>query len=170
MPKIAETANVAPPLIHYYFESKEMLWREAIDHSLGQLRKEGSSIFSATRSLAPLDRLRTLLHSYAQFAARCPDHFSMIVAEARTGSDRFAWVQEHYTGLLFDDVVLILQDARNDGAIRDVPIDQLAIVLIGGILVYFTFYTFPAGSVRVDQIATDFTEMIFGMLLNGIAA
>ena len=58
LPKIAKIAKVAPPLIHYYFGSKEKLWRKTVDHSLGELRRESSAICNATRALAPLDRLR----------------------------------------------------------------------------------------------------------------
>lgn len=170
MPRIAKDAEVAPPLIHYYFGSKENLWRETIDHSLGELYREASSIFRATSSLAPLDRLRILLQVHAQFAAKCPDHFSLIVAEARAESERFAWVQEHYTGLLFDDIVSILGDARDAGAIRDVPLQQLAVVLIGGILVNFTVYPDHSEPAGVEQRSNDFIDMLFNMLLNGIAA
>lgn len=170
MPGIAKIAGVAPPLIHYYFESKENLWRETVDHSLGQLRTEASAVLRATRALGPLDRLRTLLQVYAEFAARCPDHFSMIVAEARAGSDRFAWLQENYTGILFEEVVAILKDARDAGLIKDVPLADLAVVLIGGILVYFTIY--PSGVARSASAAASngFVDFLFELLTRGVMA
>lgn len=170
MPRIASVAGVAPPLIHYHFGSKENLWRETVDHSLGELHREATSIFRATSALAPLDRLRTLLQVHAQFAARCPDHFSMIVAESRADSPRFAWIQENYTGLLFDDMITLLKDARDAGAIQDKPLDQIAIVLISSILVYFTVYRPEADSATLQENSHEFSEMVFDMLLRGIAA
>jgi AcrR family transcriptional regulator len=161
---------VAPPLVHYYFESKEKLWRGVVDHSLGDLRSEASAVLRATRSLAPLDKLRTLLQVYAEFAARCPDHFSMIVAEARANSDRFTWLQENYTGLLFAEVVAILDEARDAGLIRDVPRKDLAIILIGSILVQFTFYPSEATQ-RADAVATnEFVDLLFELLTRGVIA
>ena len=34
LPHLARLANVAPPLIHYYFGAKDNLWRETVDYSL----------------------------------------------------------------------------------------------------------------------------------------
>lgn len=169
MPRIASLAGVAPPLIHYYFRSKENLWRETVDQSLGELHREATSILRATSALAPLDRLRTLLQVHAQFAARCPDHFSMIVAESRADSSRFAWIQENYTGLLFNDLITLLQDARDAGVIQDKPLDQVAVVLISSILVYFTVYRPEPNLKSLEENAGDFSEMVFDMLLRGIA-
>lgn len=169
MPKIAKMAQVAPPLIHYYFGSKENLWRETVDYSLGELRRESSAIHKATRSLAPLDRLRALLQAHTHFAAHWPDHFAMIVAEARADSDRFAWIQENYTGILFGEVVTILRDARDGGAIEDVNLEQLAFILIGSILLYFTVRPQPFEGGDLEQASGEFTDLIFRMFLNGVA-
>jgi AcrR family transcriptional regulator len=169
MPKIARLAGVAPPLIHYYFGSKENLWRETIDYSLGELRREAAAIFQATRSLNPLDRLRAVLQAHTHFAAKWPDHFFMIVAEARSDSERFDWVQKNYTGILFDEVLSILADARDHGAIRDVSLDQIAITLIGGILIYFTIYPQGREKQKIEQAANDFCDTMFDLLLHGIA-
>lgn len=170
MPKIAKMAQVAPPLIHYYFGSKDNLWRETVDYSLGELRREASAIRSATRALAPLDRLRALLQAHAHFAARWPDHFVMIIAEARSQSERYAWVHENYTGVLFNEIVSILQDAKDQGQIKDVPVDQVAISLVGGILLYFTVYPEVTKEKDVGEVADDYTALIFRMLLEGVGS
>ena len=170
LPRIAKMAKVAPPLIHYYFGSKDELWRETVDHSLGELRRESSAICSATRTLAPLDRLRALLQAITHFAARCPDHFAMIVAEARSDSDRFAWLQKNYTGVLFADVLSILQDAKNRSQIKDVATDQLASMLVGGILVYFTVDPATANRRDVKKLADEYIDLMFVVLLEGLAA
>jgi AcrR family transcriptional regulator len=168
MPQIAKLAQVAPPLIHYYFGSKEKLWQETIEHSLGRLRREADAIQKATRGLAPLDRLRAILQAHAHFAAHWPDHFFMILAEARAHGERYAWVQENYTGVLFDDVVAILNEASEKGQIRETNIDQLALMLIGGLLLYFTVYPARPTDKDVDQLADDYTDMMFKLLNEGI--
>lgn len=170
MPKIARLAQVAPPLIHYYFGSKEKLWRETIGHSLGELRRETSAIFQATRALNPLDRLRALLQAHSHFAARWPDHFFMIMAEARSNTERFDWVQQNYTGVLFEEVLDILRDGREQGSIRDLNLEQIAITLIGGILVYFTVYPRRAPAAELEQDANQFCDTLFELILRGIVA
>ena len=168
MPKIARLAGIAPPLIHYYFGSKENLWRETVDRSLGELRREATAICAATRALAPLDRLRALLQAHTEFAAKWPDHFFMIIAEARSDSERFDWVQEHYTGVLFEQVLGILRDARDAGAIRDLDLEQIAIMLVGGILIHFTVLPRAAGPDRALRPADAYCETMFDVVLNGL--
>jgi AcrR family transcriptional regulator len=172
MPAIAKMAQVAPTLIHYYFGSKENLWRETIDYSLGNLRRDALAIGHATRALAPLDRLRALLQTLARHAARWPDHFVMITAEARSESDRYAWVLENYTGVIFDEIVHTLQEAKEIELIEDVSVEQLTFLLVGGLLVYFTLNPRrpenPDPS-ELDRLSNEYTDMMFRLLLQGIA-
>lgn len=170
IPAIARLAAVAPPLVHYYFETKERLWRETVDYSLGGLQAEAVAVLRATRSFTPLDRLRALLQVYAEFATRCPDHFSMIVAEARADSDRFAWLQDNYTGLLFEEVVSILDEARAAGVVRDIPVRDLAVILIGGILVHFTIYPSAQKTPADTPSAPGFVDFLFELLTRGVLA
>lgn len=173
MPKIAKMAQVAPPLIHYYFGSKENLWRETVARSLGDLRRDALSIRRATRALAPLDQLRVFLQSLTQHAARWPDNFVMIIAEARAESDRFAWVQENYTGVIFQEVVSILEDARETHVIKDVDFDQLAALLIGGVLVYFTVNPQVCKNTdaeELDRISGEYTDLMLELLVEGISS
>jgi AcrR family transcriptional regulator len=169
MPKIGRMAQVAPPLIHYYFGSKENLWRETVEHSLGALRREAAAVLSATRALAPLDRLRALLQAITRFAAHWPDHFVMIVADARSETGRFAWVQDNYTGPLFSEIVAILRDARDQGAIDDANLEQLALMLVGGILLHFSLRPDLFEGQDIDAVAEQFTELMFRMFLHGVA-
>ena len=171
MPKIAKLARVAAPLIHYYFGSKENLWRETVAHSLGDLRRDALAVGNATRTLAPLDRLRVLLQTLIHHAARKPDNFVMIIAEARSDSDRFAWLEENYTGVIFQELLSILKDARDRKVIKDVAIDQLAFLLVGGMLVYFAVnpqISRNSDSKDLDRISAEYTDLMFDLLLEGI--
>lgn len=172
MPKIAKLAQVAPPLIHYYFGSKENLWRETVARSLGDLHRDTLAISRATRALAPLDQLRVFLQSLAQHAARWPDNFVMIIAEARADSDRFAWVQEHFTGEIFGQVVSILEAARDRKLIKNVDFEQLASLLVGGVLVFFTVHAngeATSDPEQIDRISTEFTDLMMQLVTSGIA-
>jgi AcrR family transcriptional regulator len=171
MPAIAKMAQVAPTLIHYYFGSKENLWRETVDYSLGALRRDALAIGHATRALAPLDRLRALLQTLARHAARWPDHFVMITAEARSESDRYAWVLENYTGVIFEEIVHTLQDAKDIDLIDDISIEQLTFLLVGGLLVYFTInprMPKDPGPDELDRTSGEYTDMMFHLLMHGI--
>jgi TetR/AcrR family transcriptional regulator len=169
LPKIAKLANAAAPLIHYYFGSKENLWRETVDYSLGELRRETVAIRNATRALAPLDQLRAVLQAFTHFAARCPDHFSMIIAEARSDSGRFAWINENYTGILFEEILSILRDAQKKGLIGNFSVDDLGIMMIGGILVKFAFGMNENPDEDLTEQADKYVDLMFNVVMHGIA-
>ncbi len=70
---------------------------------------------------------------------------------------------------MFDDVVAILQDAKDQNQIKDVALDQLAFMLIGGILLYFSVNPSLPKETDLDQLADDYTRLMFMMLLDGVA-
>ena len=160
--------DVAPTLIHYYFGSKETLWRETVEHSLGQLCKDAQSIQSVTKALAPLDRLRALLQAYTQFAARFPDQFVMIMAESRSDSGRFSWVHQNYTTILLGIIIANLREAQRAGTIKDIDAEQLSFMMVGSILLYFTANAPDAIGAELDQLADSYVDIMFDTFLKGI--
>jgi len=170
LPKIADMAGIAHPLIHYHFGSKDNLWRETVDYALGDLSREAATIRTASRGLSPLDRLRVLIRAFTHFAARCPDHFGLILAEARSDSDRFGWIQENYTADFLESLKAIIQEAQEQKQIRAIPLGNLAFMLMGSMLLYFTVNpTLPKG-VEIEQLADEHAELLIDIILNGIAA
>lgn len=167
LPKIAEMAQVGHPLIHYHFGSKDNLWRETMEFALGDLSREASAIRAASRGLSPLDRLRVLLQAFTHFAARCPDHFSMIMAEARSGSSRFVWLREHYASVFLEDLLSILAEAQQAGLIRNIDLDQLSSVLIGSVLIYFTVNPARMRPADVHRLADGYVDFLLDVLLEG---
>ena len=169
LPKIADMAGIAHPLIHYHFGSKDNLWRETVDFALGDLGREAATIRTASRGLSPLDRLRVLIRAFTHFAARCPDHFGLILAEARSDSDRFAWMQENYTGGFLENLQSILEEAEQEGQIRSIPLTNLSFVLMGSMLLYFTVNPALPKDIEIDELADQHAELLLDIILNGIA-
>lgn len=168
MLKIAQLAEVAPPLIHYYFKSKDNLWRETVNNSLGVLCQEVGAIVEATRPLAPLDRLRALLQQLTLFAARCPDQFVMIIADARSDSDRFEWIRDNYTNIFLDHITAILDDAIGKDVIRQIDVKQLSFMLMGSILLYFTLNQNFENEAQIDAEVNRYTDTMADIFLNGV--
>jgi len=168
LPKIARAADVAPPLIYYHFGSKENLWRDTVDFSLGQLLRQVTTISDATRSLVALDRLRSLLEAFSLFAAEFPDQFSMIIAEARSDSDRFAWVNENYTSELFGLVTETLEEAQKAGIVRDLDVENLATMLFGAIFTRFAVGRHQKQGKNSREVSEAYVVELFDVFINGI--
>jgi AcrR family transcriptional regulator len=170
LPKIAEIAKVAHPLIHYYFGSKDNLWRGTVEYAFGGLIREATAVEAASRSLSPLQRLRVLVQAFAQFAARYPNHFGLIMAEMRSDSERLAWLRENYLNAFVKRLTRVLKDAQEQNEIKKVPLDHLGFILIGSIVLYFSMNLAPPKNVSSEDLANRHAKWVLEVILNGIVA
>ncbi len=169
LPKIAEMAGLAHPLIHYHFGSKENLWRETVAYACDRMVTEVSAIDVASRGLAPLERLRVLVQTFTHFAARHPDSFGIVIAEARSGSERVAWLRENYADPFVSRLIDTLRDAQKKKQIKTVPLDHLLFTLLGSMMLYFTLnFRLPAGADKT-LLADRHAEIVWEIFTNGIA-
>jgi AcrR family transcriptional regulator len=170
LPKIAEIAKVAHPLIHYYFGSKDNLWRETVEYAFGGLIREATAVEAAARSLSPLQRLRVMVQAFAQFAARYPNHFGLIMAEMRSDSERLAWLRENYLNAFVKRLTRVLKDAQEQNEIKKVPLDHLGFILIGSIVLYFSMNLEPRKNISSEDLANRHAKWVLEVILNGIVA
>jgi AcrR family transcriptional regulator len=168
LPKIAEIAKVAHPLIHYYFGSKDNLWRETVEYAFGGLIREATAVEAASRSLSPLQRLRVMIQAFAQFAARYPNHFGLIMAEMRSNTERLAWLRENYLNAFVKRLTRVLKDAQEQNEIKKIPLDHLGFILIGSIVLYFSMNLAPPKNVSSEDLANRHAKWVLEVILNGI--
>jgi len=170
LPKIAEIAKVAHPLIHYYFGSKDNLWRETVDYAFGGLVAEATAVEAASRGLSPLHRLRVMVQAFAQFAARYPDHFGLIMAEMRSDSERLVWLRKNYLNAFLSRLGRALKDAQEQNEIKKIPLDHLSFILIGSIVLYFSMNFELPKNVKSEELANRHAKWVLEVILNGITA
>jgi AcrR family transcriptional regulator len=168
LPKIAEIANVAHPLIHYYFGSKDNLWRETVEYAFGGLIAEATAVEAASHGLSPVHRLRVIVQAFAQFAARYPNHLGLIMAEMRSDSERLVWLRENYIKPFVGRLRRALKDAQEQNEIKKIPIDHLSFMLIGSIVLYFSINLDPPKNVKSEDLANLHAKWVLEVILNGI--
>jgi len=168
LPKIAEIAKIAHPLIHYYFGSKDNLWRETVEYAFGGLIGEATAVEAASRGLSPLHRLRVMVQAFAQFAARYPDHLGLIMAEMRSDSERLVWLRENYIKPFTVRLSRALKDAQEQNEIKKIPLDHLSFILIGSLVLYFSINLDPPKNVKSEELADRHAKWVLEVILNGI--
>jgi AcrR family transcriptional regulator len=168
LPKIAEIAEIAHPLIHYYFGSKDNLWRETVEYAFGGLVAEATAVEAASRGLSPLHRLRVMVQAFAQFAARYPNHLGLIMAEMRSDSERLVWLRENYINAFVVRLTRALKDAQEQNEIKKIPLDHLAFILIGSIVLYFSINLAPPRNVKPEDMANRHAKWVLEVILDGI--
>ena len=132
---IAERADAHQPQIHYHFDSKEALWKAAVDHLFAELGRamEGLDVAaarsSALESLA--DGFAEMIRRFVRFAAAHPELNQIMVHEATANSARLRWMTERHVRPLYDAVRVLWHRLRDAGI--SAPIDDAVFhyVLVG---------------------------------------
>jgi len=168
LPTIAKAAKVGHPLIHYYFGSKDNLWRQTVEYAFGGLMSEAATIDAASRDLSPIDRLRVLIRTFTLFAARHPAHLGLIMSEWRAKSERLTWLNDNYTGTFVRNLRRILLEARDAGQIKPIPPDHLGFIIMGSIVLFFSLnFDLPEGT-DMDRLADQHASWVLEAILKGI--
>jgi hypothetical protein len=93
---IAQAANVAKPLIHYHFQSKEVLWQSAVSHAQAALMAETLVFQERLSHLDPMQSIEFISEKMVEFAARHPQLVRIVVDETGKGGSRAEWLFAHF--------------------------------------------------------------------------
>jgi len=94
--EIAKAANVAKPLIHYHFASKEVLWQSAVSHAQADLMAETLHFQERLSQLNPMQSIEFISEKLVEFAASHPQLVRIVVDETGKGGSRAEWLFEHF--------------------------------------------------------------------------
>jgi TetR/AcrR family transcriptional regulator len=129
---IAAAAGTHQPQINYHFDSKDELWREAVDHLFTRL---DDTVGRHLRDIPPPidDRARFArgIRAFVRAAAELPELNRIMVQEATIDSDRLRWIVERHTRPRFEQLVADWRALRATGDVPDVDTVVLYYSLVG---------------------------------------
>lgn len=94
---IATNADVNHGLIKYHFESKDLLWKAAVDF-LFERQADEMKAPAHELELPPYEQAKSWIHRYVHYCARHPEHARIMVQESVRNSDRLQWAVERHIG------------------------------------------------------------------------
>ena len=94
--EIANASNVAKPLIHYHYATKEVLWQAAVSQAQQALMVELMSVQGLMLSLNPMQSIELLSKKLIEFAAHHPQLVRIVVDETGKGGPRADWLVEQF--------------------------------------------------------------------------
>jgi AcrR family transcriptional regulator len=145
MRAIGERAGVKQPLIVYHFESKERLWKAAVDWLWDGLIDAVAEKWSEASAAADDEAvMRTVLRSFVQVVADRPAWLHILLREAAEPGPRLDWLVESHSRGTYEAGADFLQGAKERGLLPDVPTRHLLYILVGGL----TFALSIASEVR----------------------
>jgi AcrR family transcriptional regulator len=125
---IATRAGTHQPQINYHFESKDELWRAAVDHVFAQLDQaldaELPDGLDGTR-ISTREGFATLLRAIVRAVAGLPELNRIMMQEATADSDRLAWIVERHTRPRYDLITGAWRELRRADAVA--PLDETVV-------------------------------------------
>lgn len=151
---IAERARTKHPTVLYHFSSKERLWQAAVDYAFEDQAKSLQAISEAARDLDPLQTMKVMLRATISFAQRYPSHSAIILHECNKQTPRLDWLIERHLAPLHRRVEEVGALAVAAGRMKPVPPAHLAMIMLGGMTLFFSLRPLVRRLYDVDP-ATD---------------
>lgn len=102
--EIARRAGTNQGLITYHFQSKDELWRAAVDSIFERLGSPLAERLDALELADPRERAREAIRQYVRFAAAHPELFRIMVDEGRVADDRMKWLVDAHLRPRFEAI------------------------------------------------------------------
>ncbi|MEO1057681.1 MAG: TetR/AcrR family transcriptional regulator [Actinomycetota bacterium] len=123
---IAAAADTQQPQINYHFDSKEALWRAAVDHLFERLDESVAQHMETLPSASdPRGRFARQLRAFVRAVAEWPELNRIMVHESTVPSERLSWIVERHTRPRFDAVVGAWRTLQAAGDVP--PVDEAVI-------------------------------------------
>ena len=129
---IAAAAATHQPQINYHFDSKDELWRAAVDHLFAQL---DATVRRHRQDSVPAvddrERFARGIRAFVRAAAELPELNRIMVQEATTDSGRLRWIVDRHTRPRFESVISDWRSLRRAGVVAAVDEVVLYYSLVG---------------------------------------
>ncbi len=129
---IATAAGTHQPQINYHFDSKDELWKAAVDHLFDRLdRAVGEHLGDTNPGWDSRAGFAANIRAFVRAAAGLPELNRIMVQEATIDSGRLRWIVERHTRPRFDLVTDRWRRLREEGLVADIDEVVLYYSLVG---------------------------------------
>ena len=128
---IAARAGVAQPLLNYHYQSKEALWRAAVDSLFASLTDSMARHLAQLRDADELTRAKLSVREFVIFSAHNPQLHRIITQESKSDSARMDYLVERHVRPLYESTVALFEHLVRDGAVPPIAPAHLYYILTG---------------------------------------
>jgi TetR/AcrR family transcriptional regulator len=170
---IARLHRVSPPLVHYYFKSKDELWRAAMDQGIGAMVHDLEQVCQELVESDCIARLKFFIRRYIAIVAERPAVFLIIVRESDMPSPRLTWLAHHYMTPLYTLVTELVEQAQKTGRLNSVvPPYHVAQIITGACHHFLASRHRMLEKYRIDVNTREIRELhgnaVIDILFNGM--
>ena len=143
MQEIAEEAGINKALLHYYFRTKEKLFKAIFERVFSHFMPKIVTFMSSDAPL--LEKIEFFVHSYIDFIIRNPYIPGFVINEINRNPDNITEMLGHVSGMTKNDAfgkfTELVKHEVEIGNIRQIEPEQLIVNMIG--LCIFPFVARP---------------------------
>ena len=155
---VARRSGVTQPLVHYYFGTKDSLWRAAVDHLGRRLATVLAAAEEDTATLEPRQALRVCIRRFSFFCASNPELGQMIAREACEPSERFRWLLDKHVGAVTTYFETPLRRLGSLESADPLVLQQTVLAILGASSYVFLAREIPRGVYGTDPFEESYTE------------
>ena len=156
--EIAERAEANLGLIKYYFDTKEKLWKAAVDRAFDELQQELAELDYQTPDDDERAQLERLVHRFVRFVARRPEFVRLMNDEGKRDGPRMRWLVEQHLRPAFETLRPLLARVQRGGGGPPISPVSLHYMLMGAAGLVFSQAPECARSTGVDPTDEAFVE------------
>ncbi|MCP4004543.1 MAG: TetR/AcrR family transcriptional regulator [bacterium] len=135
---IAERAGANLGLIKYYFDTKENLWKTAVDLAFTQLSKAFGSTARSAAAGCERDQLEDMTRRLVHFAAAHPHFIQLMNDEGKRPGPRMRWLVQRHVKPLYRDFSERLERLQKLGIAPMLPAPSFHYILVGAACLIFS--------------------------------
>ncbi|MGB3738920.1 MAG: TetR/AcrR family transcriptional regulator [Pontixanthobacter sp.] len=170
---IAKACGCSQSVVMYHFDTKLILWQEAMRVLFGKIDAKHLFDRSIYKDLDALARLRVLLRRFVMVSARHPELGKVITRESIEGGERLDWLMRELATDSYSMFATIFTEGIAAGSMKDYPPELLTLMTHGAAATVFNLTSLSRRLLEHDPFDDDVREtqadMIVDILLDGLA-
>ena len=169
---IAKKAGVNGAMIHYYFGSKEGLYRAILETAASKVR--ALLVDTSSRAGTTRDRLASFVDAYAEYILNHPNLARILYREMLTGGKHIMQVAEKYAVTNYTILRNTIAEGVRGGELRPIDVELAPISLMGMVVIFQFLRPFISVALGKTEYDDRFVDRIashtIDLFLNGVVS
>lgn len=173
---IASHAGVSQPNIHYYFKTKEDLWKAAVEELAERIQHASRATVSEQiiAGLDPLSGLKLLCAALHVVSREVPELGKMIHLEGQAGGKRLEWLMERVILPGNELYIELIEQGIEQGLIKPYKPHQIMMMIHGAAVSYYNLAPLMKAGYAADpfdrETGQEFADLCVDTLFAGLQA
>jgi AcrR family transcriptional regulator len=136
--EIAARAGVNLGLIKYYFDTKLLLWKAAVDRAFATLAQALGASVGDDSLQDERSRMRELIRRYVRFVGQHPELVRLMHDEGKRRGPRMRWLVDRHVRPYYEGTLAILRKSQARGLLpAHIDLVHFHYILVGAVGIFF---------------------------------